>query len=78
MRVAGPLSAIERVLVQEPNVSHVHDVGDRLQFELDGGDVEQAQLLARLVATGVPLLEFSSRSAGLEDIFMEITEGRVQ
>jgi hypothetical protein len=31
-----------------------------------------------LVGAGFPILEFSARSAGLEDLFIEITEGRVQ
>ena len=35
-------------------------------------------LVQRLVAAGFPVLEFSAHSAGLEDLFIEITEGRVQ
>jgi hypothetical protein len=35
-------------------------------------------LIGRLVAAGFPVLEFTAQSAGLEDLFLEITEGRVQ
>src|SRR5678816_1512796 len=49
-----------------------------LRFELDGDDQAQVQLMARLIAAGFPILEFSAHSAGLEDVFIEITKGRVQ
>ena len=78
VRVAGSAAPLERILIEQPSVMNVHEAGDRLQFELDGGDAEQVQLIARLVAAGVPILEFSAHSAGLEDLFIEITEGRVQ
>jgi hypothetical protein len=35
-------------------------------------------LVGRLVSAGFPVLEFSTHEAGLEDVFIEITEGRVQ
>jgi hypothetical protein len=43
-----------------------------------GGDDALVALVGRLVGAGFPVLEFSARSAGLEDLFIEITEGRVQ
>jgi hypothetical protein len=49
-----------------------------VQFELDGGDDDQVQLVTRLVAAGFPVLEISAQSAGLEDLFIEITKGTVQ
>ena len=50
----------------------------RVEFEFDGGDDDQVLLVSRLIAAGFPVLEFSAHSAGLEDLFIEITEGRVQ
>jgi ABC-2 type transport system ATP-binding protein len=78
VRVAGAGDRLERFLLEQPGVSGVHDVGDSLHFELDGGDEEQAALIARLVAAGFPLLEFSSIGAGLEDVFIQLTEGAPQ
>ena len=87
VRVAGPagptapgwhLDALERFLLEQPGVTNVHEAGRCLQFEFDGGDDAQVQLVARLVAAGVPVLEISAHSAGLEDLFIEITKGRVQ
>jgi len=78
VRVAGPIAGLERFLLEQPGVRGVHEVGERVEFELDGGDDEQVQLVSRLIAGGFPVLEFSAHSAGLEDLFIEITEGRVQ
>ena len=36
----------------------------------------RCRCVGRLVAAGFPVLEFSAHSAGLEDLFIEITEGR--
>jgi ABC-2 type transport system ATP-binding protein len=77
-RLAGPLAGVERFLVEQPGVTNVHEAGGRVQFELDGGDDEQVLIVSRLVAAGFPVLEFSAHAAGLEDLFIEITEGRVQ
>src|SRR5262245_25758311 len=66
VRVAGPTAHLERMLIEQPGISSVHEAGDRLQFEFDGGDAEQVQLIGRLVAAGIPILEFSAHSADLE------------
>jgi ABC-2 type transport system ATP-binding protein len=78
VRLAGPSGAVERFLAEQPDVTNVHEAGGRMQFELSGGDVDQVALVGRLVAAGFPVLEFSAHRADLEDLFIEITEGRVQ
>jgi hypothetical protein len=75
VRVAANADRLERFLLEQPGVANVHDVGGRLHFELEGGDEEQVALVARLVAAGLPVLEFSVHQAGLEDLFIELTEG---
>ena len=80
VRLAGAADGVERFLLEQPGVQNVHEIGGaagRLQFEFTGGDDEQVALVGRLVAA-FPVLEFSAQSAGLEDLFIEITEGRVQ
>jgi len=78
VRIAGDADRLERFLLEQPGVFNVHDVGGRLHFELDGGDDEQVALIGRLVAAGLPLLEFAAHRAGLEDLFIELTEGPPQ
>ena len=85
VRLAAPDPRLERFLLEQPGVVGVHEAGDvvsgfsrTLRFELDGDDQAQVQLVARLIAAGFPILEFTAHSAGLEDAFIEITKGRVQ
>jgi ABC-2 type transport system ATP-binding protein len=78
VRLAGPTDAVERFLLEQPGVLNVHEAGGRVQFEFGGRDADQVSLVGRLIAAGFPVLEFSAHSAGLEDLFIEITEGRVQ
>jgi ABC-2 type transport system ATP-binding protein len=75
VRLTGGHEAIERFLVEQPGVVNVHDAGGRVQFEFAGGDADQVSLVSRLIGAGFPVLEFSARSAGLEDLFIEITGG---
>jgi ABC-2 type transport system ATP-binding protein len=75
VRVSGSIDRLERFLVEQPRVVHVHEAGGRLQFEFEGGDEDQAALIADLVRAGFPILEFSAHRAGLEDLFIEITGG---
>jgi ABC-2 type transport system ATP-binding protein len=78
VRFAGGRDLAARFLLEQPGVMKVHDANDRLQFEFSGDDTEQAALLGRLVAAGFPVMEFSAEGAGLEDLFMKITAGKVQ
>jgi ABC-2 type transport system ATP-binding protein len=78
VRLAGAADRLERFLLEQPGVGNVHDVAGSLHFELDGGDTEQVALVGRLVAAGFPILEFAAHRAGLEDLFIELTEGAPQ
>jgi len=43
-----------------------------------GGPAEQAALLRQVVDAGFLVVEFASKTKSLEDVFMHVTEGRVQ
>jgi ABC-2 type transport system ATP-binding protein len=77
LRVAHDAESAARFLLEQPGVTHVHEVAGDLRFEFDGNDEGQAALLGRLVTAGFPVLEFTSHAADLEDAFIEITERRV-
>ncbi len=47
---------------------------DTVGFRLDGGDEESAALVAELVAAGVAIGEWRLDGAGLEELFMQLTE----
>jgi len=67
-----------RFLLEQPGVARVLDANDRLQLEFTGDDTAQMALLSKLVAAEFPVLEFNVEGAGLEDVFMKITAGKVQ
>jgi ABC-2 type transport system ATP-binding protein len=78
VRLAGAAGGVQRFLVEQPEVTNVHEAGGRVRFEFGGGDAGQVELVSRIIAAGFPVLEFTAHDAGLEDLFIEITEGRVQ
>jgi ABC-2 type transport system ATP-binding protein len=78
VRLAGERETAMRFLLEQPGVSKLHDANDRLEFEYSGDDTDQVALLSRLVAAGYPVMEFSAQGAGLEDLFMKITAGKIQ
>jgi len=78
VRLAGGRESASRFLLEQPGVMKLHDANDRLQFEFSGDDTAQAALLSRLIVSGFPVMEFSAQSAGLEELFMKITAGKIQ
>jgi ABC-2 type transport system ATP-binding protein len=78
LRLADGRDGAERFLLEQPHVANVREVNGCLRFDFAGGDDAQVALLNRLVSAGFPVVEFSAHDAGLEDLFMKITEGNVQ
>lgn len=60
------------------------DIADIVQkdqgiaFTHEGGPPKQASLLKEIVNAGFPVIDFSSKTKSLEDVFLHVTEGRVQ
>jgi len=44
----------------------------------DGGPEQQALLLKEIVEAGIAIVEYASKTKSLEDVFLHVTEGRVQ
>jgi ABC-2 type transport system ATP-binding protein len=78
VRLRGDKGSAMRFLLEQPGVARVLDANDRLQLEFTGDDTAQMALLSKLVAAEFPVLEFNVEGAGLEDVFMKITAGKVQ
>jgi ABC-2 type transport system ATP-binding protein len=78
VKLRGDKDGAMRFLLEQPGVARVLDANDRLQLEFTGDDTAQVALLGRLVGAGFPVLEFNAEGAGLEDLFMRITAGKVQ
>ena len=75
--LAGP-EAVEKTLLERPHVRDVRRERDGVTCELEGGPAEQAELLAALVSAGLRPTELSPRETDLEDVFLTLTEGKLQ
>ncbi len=78
IRCLGSLDDAERLLLARPGVSRVVRRAERLIVDFEGPDVEKAALLAALVAAGLQPVEFVSLRGELEDLFLALTEGKLQ
>lgn len=54
---------------------HVHR---EFEFDFDGTEEQQAQLLAEMIRAEIPVVGFLSKRQSLEDAFLSVTRGRVQ
>jgi ABC-2 type transport system ATP-binding protein len=65
-------------LGERSDVSDIVVDGSLVMLNHDGGPQEQAMLLKEIVEAGIELLEYASKTKSLEDVFLHVTEGRVQ
>jgi ABC-2 type transport system ATP-binding protein len=78
LRVLRDAEQLINYLQARADVSDVSARNGHVLLTHDGGPEEQAALLRQLVDSGFPVVEFASRTKSLEDVFMHVTEGRVQ
>jgi len=65
-------------LAKRQDISDIRVNGCDIQFS-HGGDLKsEAQLLRAMIQEGFAVCSFSARRQTLEDVFMKVTEGRVQ
>jgi ABC-2 type transport system ATP-binding protein len=68
---------VSAILKARSNVIKVEESNGGLQVEFSGDAEEMSQLLEYLVQEKLKIVEFSEKSADLEDVFMKITKGVV-
>jgi ABC-2 type transport system ATP-binding protein len=78
VRALAPAADLERLLNEQPGVSEVRAQKGGFVFSLAGDDAAVARLLAALVGRGLDVVEFAPETVNLEDVFLELTEGKVQ
>jgi len=75
LRVAGgSVEDAEQVLRDHDLVHDLEVYRDSLEFSLDGTEAESAALVSRLVGAGVGVAEWRLNRAGLEELFLQLTE----
>ncbi len=73
----GP-AACERTLLELRGVSKVRLERDGVCFEFEGDASQQAALFAQLASSGLRPLELAQQGQNLEDLFLSLTEGKLQ
>lgn len=75
IRVMDKVDGAVTVLEENPRVREVTARDGRLEVRFDGDAGDVARLLAGLVESGVPVLEFSETTRTLEDAFLRLAGG---
>lgn len=78
VRVLGGASGLGVWLAARGDVHQVELDGEIARFLHDGDQNSEADLLREIVLAGHRVAAFGSRDKSLEDVFMQVTEGRVQ
>lgn len=78
VRVLGRDDELVVWLRERPEVTEVRSDAGRHRFSSGGGLDEQADLLAEMVSAGFRVVSFGSETRSLEDVFMNVTRGRLQ
>jgi ABC-2 type transport system ATP-binding protein len=78
VRTRGSLDDLHKAVLQLPRVRAARIAGAHVEVDIEGDDEVCQTLLAELVRQGLPIVEFACRKTGLEEIFMNVTKGKVQ
>lgn len=78
IRLVGDLELAKNWLIARDDLHDVRMDGRRATFSHAGDEAAQAILLKEMVEAGLQVVEFRCRTKSLEDVFLEVTEGRVQ
>lgn len=62
-------------LKDEAYVSQIYSDATGVHIHFSGGDLEQAELLAKMISAGFQIVSFNEAQTNLEDVFLEITKG---
>jgi ABC-2 type transport system ATP-binding protein len=78
VRVLRDVNRLAQWLTSRSDIADVHIDGDAATFSHQGSLDSEAELLRDIVGAGIPVLEFCALERSLEDVFLHVTEGRVQ
>ncbi|MEZ6015191.1 MAG: ABC transporter ATP-binding protein [Planctomycetota bacterium] len=78
MRCLAPTDALERFLAERHDVVGVRREGRGVALEFQGDEGALAELVAALVRAELKPVEFAPRETNLEDVFLQLTKGKLQ
>ncbi len=78
VRVLAPVADLERALREQPGVIEVRPHKGGVLFTFESDETALPRLLAALLHGELPVVEFAPEQVNLEDLFLKLTEGKVQ
>jgi len=78
VRVLEGCDRLERALHELPGIERVRREGEGVVFEHAGTPESLSEVLSGLVLAGLHPIEFTPRAMGLEEVFLSLTEGKMQ
>lgn len=78
VRTLGGTDRLVRWLEERGDVDSIRTDGDLALFMHDGDRSSEAVLLREIVNSGFDVVEFGAKASNLEDVFLQVTQGRVQ
>jgi len=78
VRVLGGAAGLAKWLEQRPEVSNLQINDELAAFEFLGEEADEVQLLKAMILAEVPVQAFGSQNKSLEEVFMQVTRGRIQ
>ncbi|MCC7474423.1 MAG: ABC transporter ATP-binding protein [Pirellulales bacterium] len=78
VRVLRDADKLAHWLAERRDISDLKLDGDLTTFSHAGNRESEAILLREIVEAGFPVIEFGAKHKSLEDVFLHVTEGRVQ
>ena len=78
VRVLGGAAAMAQWLMARGDVREVRVDGESALFTHNGDEQSEANLLRESITAGFRIAAFGSRVSSLEDVFMQVTAGKVQ
>jgi len=77
-RLVGDMEQPRQWFASRSDLVSLKIEGRKVSFSHAGDETAQAGLLREMVAAGLQVVEFRCRSKSLEDVFLQVTQGRVQ
>ncbi len=73
VEILGQEEALLSALGRDRRAGPVHQAAKhRFEFSYEGEPAEVSELLARLVAAGIPIVAFGQKKEGLEEVFLKV------
>jgi ABC-2 type transport system ATP-binding protein len=78
VKVLRDVERLTNWLAARDGISDLKIEGHAAVFSHEGDRASEADLLKAMVAADIPVIEFGAKHKSLEDVFLHVTEGRVQ